>query len=57
MDKCYNYNGLEGDKMYQALYRKYRPQILEDVCGQDTIVKIIATTDIINEDRVAAKFT
>lgn len=41
MDKCYNYNGLEGDKMYQALYRKYRPQLLEDICGQDTIVKII----------------
>ena len=27
--------------MYQALYRKYRPQLLEDICGQDTIVKII----------------
>lgn len=27
--------------MYQALYRKYRPQTLEEVGGQDTIVKII----------------
>ena len=33
--------------MYQALYRKYRPQTLDDVCGQDTIVKII-TNSIIN---------
>ena len=27
--------------MYQALYRKYRPKILDDICGQETIVKII----------------
>ena len=27
--------------MYQALYRKYRPKTLEEVCGQPTIVKII----------------
>ena len=27
--------------MYQALYRKYRPKTLEDVCGQETIVRII----------------
>lgn len=27
--------------MYQALYRKYRPQTLNDVCGQSTIVRII----------------
>jgi len=27
--------------MYQALYRKYRPQTLEEVGGQDPIVKII----------------
>ncbi len=27
--------------MYQALYRKYRPKQLDDICGQDTIVKII----------------
>lgn len=28
-------------KLYQALYRKYRPKTLDDVCGQDIIVKII----------------
>ena len=33
--------------MYQALYRKYRPQTLDEVCGQDTIVKII-TNSILN---------
>lgn len=27
--------------MYQALYRKYRPKTLDDVCGQETIVTII----------------
>ncbi len=27
--------------MYQALYRKYRPKTLEEIGGQDTIVKII----------------
>ncbi len=27
--------------MYQALYRKYRPKTLDDICGQDAIVKII----------------
>ena len=27
--------------MYQALYRKYRPKTLDDVYGQDVIVKII----------------
>ena len=36
--------------MYQALYRKYRPQILEDICGQDTIVKIINNS--IKNDRI-----
>ena len=25
--------------MYQALYRKYRPQTFDDVVGQDVIVK------------------
>lgn len=30
--------------MYQALYRKYRPQTLNDVSGQDTIVKIISNS-------------
>ena len=27
--------------MYQALYRKYRPKTLDDIYGQDTIVKIL----------------
>ena len=27
--------------MYQALYRKYRPKTLDEIYGQDTIVKII----------------
>ena len=27
--------------MYQALYRKYRPKTLDEIGGQDTIVKII----------------
>lgn len=27
--------------MYQALYRKYRPKNLDEICGQDTIVTII----------------
>lgn len=27
--------------MYQALYRQYRPEIFEDVIGQDTIVNIL----------------
>ncbi len=30
--------------MYQALYRKYRPQTLEEIEGQDTIVKILRNT-------------
>ena len=34
--------------MYQALYRKYRPQILEDVVGQDIIVKILSNS-ILND--------
>ncbi len=32
--------------MYQALYRKYRPKTLDDVCGQDIIVKIIKNSII-----------
>ncbi len=27
--------------MYQALYRQYRPEVFEDVIGQDTIVRIL----------------
>ncbi len=32
---------VRGVRMYQALYRKYRPKTLDDVFGQETIVKII----------------
>ncbi|MBR3898222.1 MAG: DNA polymerase III subunit gamma/tau [Bacilli bacterium] len=32
--------------MYQALYRKYRPKTLDDICGQETIVKIIRNSII-----------
>ncbi len=27
--------------MYQSLYRKYRPQLLDDIVGQDVIIKIL----------------
>ncbi len=35
--------------MYQALYRKYRPKTLDDVCGQDVIVKIIRNSILNNQ--------
>lgn len=35
--------------MYQALYRKYRPKTLDDICGQDVIVKIIKNSIINNQ--------
>ena len=35
---------------YQALYRKYRPSTLEDVIGQDVIVKILKNA--INNDKI-----
>ena len=35
--------------MYQALYRKYRPKTLDDICGQDIIVKIIKNSIINNQ--------
>ena len=38
-----------GDLMYQALYRKYRPKTLDDVCGQDVIVKIIKNSILNNQ--------
>lgn len=38
-----------GEKMYQALYRKYRPKTLDDVCGQDVIVKIIRNSILNNQ--------
>ena len=42
--------------MYQALYRKYRPKTLDDIYGQDTIVKIIKNTiknNQINQEKQA----
>ena len=30
-----------GEKMYQALYRKYRPTTFDDVVGQDVVVKTL----------------
>ena len=35
--------------MYQALYRKYRPKTLDDVYGQDVIVKIIKNSILNNK--------
>ena len=35
--------------MYQALYRKYRPKTLDDVLGQDIIVKIIKNSILNNQ--------
>ena len=35
--------------MYQALYRKYRPKNLDEVGGQDTIVKIIKNSILNNK--------
>ena len=35
--------------MYQALYRKYRPQTLDDVVGQDVIIKILSNSVINNK--------
>lgn len=34
--------------MYQALYRKYRPKTLDDVAGQDIIIKILSNS-ILND--------
>ena len=34
---------------YQALYRKYRPSTLEDVIGQDVIIKILKNAVINNK--------
>ena len=35
--------------MYQALYRKYRPKTLDDVCGQEVIVQIIKNSILNNQ--------
>ena len=35
--------------MYQALYRKYRPKTLDDIFGQDVIVKIIKNSILNNQ--------
>lgn len=35
--------------MYQALYRKYRPKTLDDIYGQDIIVKIIKNSILNNQ--------
>ena len=43
--------------MYQALYRKYRPKTLDDVCGQDTIVKTIKNSIMNNKINHAYLFT
>ncbi|MBQ9011264.1 MAG: DNA polymerase III subunit gamma/tau [Bacilli bacterium] len=43
--------------MYQALYRKYRPKNLNEVWGQDTIVKIIKNTIAKNKINHAYLFT
>jgi len=43
--------------MYQALYRKYRPKTLEEVCGQDIIVKIIKNSIENNKINHAYLFT
>lgn len=36
--------------MYQALYRKYRPKTLDDICGQETVVKIIKNS--VNKNQI-----
>ena len=35
--------------MYQALYRKYRPQTLDEVAGQDVIIKILSNSIVNNK--------
>jgi DNA polymerase III subunit gamma/tau len=34
--------------MYQALYRKYRPKVFDDVVGQEAIIKTLIN-EIIND--------
>mgnify|MGYP003293794387 CR=1 FL=1 len=47
MIKWYNLNR-KGDKMYQALYRKYRPKNFDEIVGQDVIVKTLKNMIINN---------
>ena len=32
---------MRGDRLYQALYRKYRPAVFDDVCGQEHITDVL----------------
>ena len=43
--------------MYQALYRKYRPQTFEDVVGQKTIIKTLKNSIVNNRITHAYLFT
>ena len=43
--------------MYQALYRKYRPKTLDDIFGQETVVKIIKNSIINKQINHAYLFT
>lgn len=37
--------------MYQALYRKYRPKKLDEIAGQDIVVKILKNA--IRKDKIS----
>lgn len=43
--------------MYQALYRKYRPQLFEDVVGQKVIIKTLSNSILNNKISHAYLFT
>ena len=43
--------------MYQALYRKYRPKTLEDVVGQQVIIKTLTNSVLNNKITHAYLFT
>ena len=42
MGRCYR-NGKEAGAVYQALYRKYRPQTFDDVVGQQSVTETLKT--------------
>lgn len=46
-----------GDKVYQALYRKYRPSVFDDVIGQTVIVKTLKNAITNNKLTHAYLFT